>query len=377
MPITGKLALQIEGSRWVSDEYQLSDDEKEEEFETAIDHLADMKLRVDFENEYTPEERTNLASLKRSLKDSLKRIKAEGVDIGVDTFNSENKEIARKHKERFAGYLADPKDITSSTIVEGVHLKYYKTGDKTLEKFFIKTFIYKKNIKGSSAAIFAKILSEIYYQKEAGCAAARAGFFIVPRIFSHGRITALAGTPYDDPSEDDEQYYIKMEYFDMEHIYVSLRDILEDDMKKIKVRARAFELCETITKQLGKINDSLIENKIYHNDLPNTDNILLNKIKYDETGTIEIVIIDFGEASSTQGFRSDYNPHQLCLGLKESGSTSIKGGKSKTKKQKKTKTKKNKKKLKLKNKKQKKTKNKKQKKQKQKNKNKKTKKNKK
>ena len=52
MPITGKLALQIEGSRWVSDEYQLSDDEKEEEFETAIDHLADMKLRVDFENEY-------------------------------------------------------------------------------------------------------------------------------------------------------------------------------------------------------------------------------------------------------------------------------------------------------------------------------------
>lgn len=360
MPITGKLALQIEGSRWVSDEYQLSDDEKEEEFETAVDRLADMKLRVDFENEYTPEERTNLASLKRSLKDSLKRIKAEGVDIGVDTFNSENKEIARKHKERFASYLADPKDITSSTMVEGVHLRFYKTGDKTLEKFFIKTFIYKKNIKGSSAAIFAKILSEIYYQKEAGCAAARAGFFIVPRIFSHGRITALAGTPYDGPSEEDEQYYIKMEYFDMEHIYVSLSNIprvindglvFEDDMKKIEVRARAVELCTTITKQLGVINAFLIRNKIYHNDLRNTDNILLNKIKYDEIGTIEIVIIDFGEASSRQGAAPDYNPPQLCLGLKEYGSTSIEGGKSKTKKQKKTKTKKNKKKLKLKNKK--------------------------
>ena len=344
----------------VADEYLSSDAEKEAEFETAVDHVAHMKLRIGFddENEYTPDEQKKLDLLNLNLfKCSLKLIKANGVDIGVDAFERENKQITSKHKRDFAA----PNDpIPTLRPAEGVDLTFYKTKDETPEKFFIKTFKYKKNKKGSSAAIFAKILSEIYYQKKAAevapAAAAAGAGFIVPKIISHGRITALAGTTYHYPSEEEEQYYIKMEYLDMEKKYVSLSKILEvitdglvfeDDMKKIE--ARAVELCTPITTQLDKINAFLIENKIYHNDLPNTDNILLNKIKYDETGTIEIVIIDFGEASSTQGSRSDYNPHQLCLRLKESGSTSteygststeygstsIKGGKSKTKKQKK------------------------------------------
>ena len=104
--------------------------------------------------------------------------------------------------------------------------------------------------------------------------------FFVPEIFSYGKII--------QEDEEEEGYYIKMEYIDQTK-YLTLRKITQfGDMS-------ARHLCESIIPVLRNLNNILIAHFIYHNDLLNPDNILINP------KTKTMVIIDFGEASGLQG----------------------------------------------------------------------------
>jgi serine/threonine protein kinase len=57
----------------------------------------------------------------------------------------------------------------------------------------------------------------------------------------------------------------------------------------------AMQLCESIVTPLRIINNILRSKQIYHNDLLNPENVLINPFNK------KIVIIDFGEASGKLG----------------------------------------------------------------------------
>jgi serine/threonine protein kinase len=228
----------------------------------------------------------------------------------VDTgFEMTTNLIAKKTKDYFVTY----NDNTGKVVSAGCNIDFFTTkGGST--RYFYKKFNFFKDMtlnQGAAAAIITKILAEIYYQQEAFKVSQRRDkssskrrykskintTFYVPKIFSYGKITSA------DPAKvNEEEYYIKMEYIEQEE-FITLGTIINTypfyqitkETKKKFGDMTAMQLCDSIVTPLRIINNILRSNQIYHNDLLNTENVLINPfIK-------KIVIIDFGEASGKLG----------------------------------------------------------------------------
>lgn len=178
-------------------------------------------------------------------------------------------------------------------------ISYYKDTYESVPLFFYKIFTYKIDPKKNAAAILVKILAEIYYQKKAFELVKQTKHNLkVPELFTYGTITP---TILSDIYE--KEYYIKMEYIDRTQS-ISLTTIISaypffsknEDFKKIgKIGEQSPEnICDSIVSRLREINVFLISNGIYHNDLTNPDNTLVNENE-------EIILLDFGEASGKAG----------------------------------------------------------------------------
>lgn len=222
---------------------------------------------------------------------ALQAIYNSGIQINESDLHRNTVIINRKSKPAFVTYYTENNELSS-----GCRLLYLEKTDAKGRKFFIKKFIYSKDnkvTKGAANATLIKILAEIYYQKKAFSLLGSTKVkklvkrrttptinFFVPEIFSYGKII--------QEDEEEEGYYIKMEYIDQTK-YLTLRKITQfGDMS-------ARHLCESIIPVLRNLNNILIAHFIYHNDLLNPDNILINP------KTKTMVIIDFGEASGLQG----------------------------------------------------------------------------
>lgn len=225
------------------------------------------------------------------------------VDIG---FYMTTNPIAKKTKEYFVTY----NDKTGKVVSADCGIEFFTTkGGSTT--YFYKKFKFFTFNKGAAAAIITKILAEIYYQQEAFKVSQRRDkssskrrykskvntTFSVPKIISYGKITSA------EPAKvNEEEYYIKMEYIEQED-FITLGTIINTypfyqitkETKKKFGDMTAMQLCDSIVTPLRIINNILRSKQIYHNDLLNPDNVLINPF------TKKIVIIDFGEASGKLG----------------------------------------------------------------------------
>jgi len=267
------------------------DQKNQNELESAISNFAQNNVQEKFITRFSS---------------SLNNIYKNGKDI-VDTgFYMTTNLIAKKTKDYFVTY----NDKTGRVVNADCIIEFFTTkGGST--RYFYKKFKFFTLNQGAAAAILTKILAEIYYQQQAFKVSQRRDksstkrrykskintTFYVPEIISYGKITSA------DPAKVNEQeYYIKMEYIEQED-FITLGTIINTypfyqitkETKKKFGNMTAMQLCDSIVSPLRIINNILRSNQIYHNDLLNPDNILINPF------TKKIVIIDFGEASGKIG----------------------------------------------------------------------------
>jgi len=270
------------------------DQKSQNELESAIINFAQNNVQEKFI--------TRFAS-------SLNNIYKNGKDI-VDTgFYMTTNLIAKKTKDYFVTY----NDKTGKVVSADCVIEFFTTKGGSTRYFYKKFNFFKDMIlnQGAAAAILTKILAEIYYQQQAFKVSQHRDksstkrrykskintTFYVPEIISYGKITSA------DPAKVNKQeYYIKMEYIEQED-FITLGTIINTypfyqitkETKKKFGNMTAMQLCDSILSPLRIINNILRSNQIYHNDLLNPDNILINPF------TKKIVIIDFGEASGKIG----------------------------------------------------------------------------
>jgi serine/threonine protein kinase len=237
---------------------------------------------------------------------SLNAIYQNGEPI-VDTgFYMTTIPIAKKTKDYFVTY----NDKTGRVVDADCVIEFFTTKGGSA-RYFYKKFNFFTFNKEAAAAIITKILAEIYYQQQAFKVSQRRdkssskrrykskvnSNFSVPKIFSYGTITSA------DPAKvNEKEYYIKMEYIEQEE-FITLGTIINTypfyqitkETKKKFGDMTAMQLCDSIVTPLRIINNILRSKQIYHNDLLNPDNVLINPF------TKKIVIIDFGEASGKLG----------------------------------------------------------------------------
>ena len=268
-----------------------------QEYSPLIDVDVDVNVDLNEEEQLLKTAFINFAKVKVEPKYKENMIRAlqliynSGFQTNEFDLNMNAIIIDRKAKPAFVTYYTKNNELISSCKIQ-----YLKKTDAKGRIFFIKKFIYPKDTKvtkGAADATLTKILAEVYYQKKAFSLLSSSRVkklvkrrttptinFFVPEIFSYGKFI-----PDDD---EKEGYYIKMEYIDQTK-YLTLRKITNfGDMS-------ARQLCESILPVLRNLNKILIAHFIYHNDLLNPDNILINP------RTKTMVIIDFGEASGLQG----------------------------------------------------------------------------
>ena len=276
-----------------------------------------VKLDIDFADDgSSSESETEMDALQKALHDfskskvrpkhannmirALQEINDTSISINEDDFNGNTILLNSKNKREFVSYYTKNDE---SELAASCWIYYFETTDNAGRKFFIKKFSYLKDPKRAAAATLTKILAEIFYQKKAYSLLGlkkslqkRSEFnFKVPEIFSYGHIIPRYVS-------NREAYYIKMEYIDRTE-YLTLTTIINyypfylttPASKKNLGDTSAAQLCESIVSTLRYLNNILIAHFIYHNDLQNPDNVLINPT------TKTMVVIDFGEASEKRG----------------------------------------------------------------------------
>jgi hypothetical protein len=187
----------------------------------------------------------------------------------------------KKRKREFASY-----NIGSSMIVAGCKFLYHEDDD-----YFTKIYIFDDDFK--KHIIVAKIMCEIYFQKEAIVLSKpdRCNF-LVPKIFSYGYVNT-------DKYGDQIVFYLKME---------NTKCIPFNNVADLKLNNTVDYLSKYVRlkyKAIG-INACLKCNGFYHNDL-HSNNIMIND-KNDD-----MYIIDYGESSKIDNNILGFQDHKYCI----------------------------------------------------------------